>query len=227
MRVEPFTLDSYIHTIKRGARGLPIVADDADRWRFLRLLFYMNDEYLDENWDQVTKQNDLFHRPDWWPERSAIVRILGFTLMSNHVHLILQEIRAGGVSMFMRKVSQSMTNHHNEKHHQRGSLFQGSYKSRTIQSDEYLRYVAVYVMVKNTFELYPLGGLGGAMQNFEAAWSWAISYPFSSLGEYTSGRIFPIIEKEILGEIYSNPKDFKKFAREVIKGGRWLNADFE
>ncbi len=227
MRVEPFTVDSYIHVVKRGARGLPIVIDDADQWRFLRLMYYMNDEYLDENWDQVTKSGDLFNRPDWWPERLPIVRILGFTLMSNHLHLILQEMREGGVSMFMRKLGQSMTNHHNEKYRQRGSLFQGSYRARTIQSDEYLRYVAVYVMVKNIFELYPMGGLEGAIKNFEAAWSWAVTYPFSSLGEYASERNFPIIDKGIFGEIYATSKDFKRFAHEVIKGGKWLNTDFE
>lgn len=227
MRVEPYAVDSYIHVVKRGARGLPIVVSEGDKWRFVRLLFYMNDEYLDENWDQVTKRVDLFYRPDWWPERTPLVRILGYTLMSNHMHLLLQEIRTRGVSTFMQRLGQSMTNHHNEKEHQQGSLFQGSYRSRTVQSDEYLRYVAVYIMVKNTFELYPKDGLSGAVKDFEAAWDWACTYAFSSLGEYANTRRFPIIDKGILGEIYASPHDFKKFARQVIKGGQWLQAEFE
>lgn len=227
MRVEPFTVDSYVHVIKRGARGMPITEDTADKWRFLRLLYYMNDEYLDENWDQQTRDLDLFYRPDWWPERTPLVRILGFTLMPNHLHFLLQEIRKGGISAFMRKIGQSMTNHYNEKYQQKGSLFQGSYRSKTIENDEYLRYVAAYVMVKNVFELFPQGGLRGATKNFEVAWEWATKYPFSSLGEYAGTRRFPIIEKGILGEIYKKPEDFKNFARDVIQGGKWLQTDFE
>ena len=226
MRVQPFTLDSYVHVVKRGARGLPIVNDAAEHWRFLRLLFYMNDEYLDENWDQLTRQENLFHRPDWWPDRVPIVRVVGYTLMSNHMHLLLQEIRTGGVSLFMRRIGQSMTNHYNEKHKQRGSLFQGAYRSRTITGDEYLRYAAVYIMVKNSLELYP-GGLRTAMKDFDKAWQWAAEYPFSSLGEYAKVRSFPVVDKDLLGEIYKNPLQFKDFSRDVLLGGTWLRAEFE
>ncbi len=226
MRVEPFTLGSYVHVVKRGARGLPITSSATERWRFLRLLFYMNDEYLDENWDQLTKEADLFYRPDWWPERAPIVCVLGYTLMSNHMHLLLQETREGGVSLFMRRVGQSMTNHYNEKHKQRGSLFQGAYRSRTVGGDDYLRYVAVYIMVKNVFELYP-GGLRAATKDFDKAWQWAADYPFSSVGEYIGTRAFPVIDKGLLGEIYKNPTQFKDFSRDVLLGGTWLRAEFE
>lgn len=226
MRVEPFTVGSYVHVVKRGARGLRIVTNSSDKWRFLRLLFYLNDEFLDENWEQSIRDLPLFYRPESWPERVCLVRILEFTLMPNHMHLLLQETRPGGVSMFMRKLGQSMTNHHNAKYKQKGSLFQGAYRSKTINSDEYLRYVAVYIMVKNTFELFP-GGLAAAVKNFDSAWKWAGEYPFSSLGEYMTHRKFPIVEKDILGQIYKDPQIFKKFAHDVILGGNWLKTDFE
>jgi len=49
MRIEPFTAGSYVHVLKRGARGIDIVRDESDRWRFLRILFFMNDEYFDKS----------------------------------------------------------------------------------------------------------------------------------------------------------------------------------
>jgi putative transposase len=228
MRVEPYTVGSYVHVIKRGARGVSIVNDETDKWRFVRSLFYMNDVFFDHNWERVTKELGFLQRPDIWPSREPLVQILCFTLMPNHFHLVLKEIRESGVSEFMQKLGQSMTNHFNQKYKQRGSLFQGSYKSKTIGRDEHLRYVAAYIMVKNVFELYPRGGLDGAVENFNKAWEWASKHPFTSLGDYAGIRENSVIlEKEILGEIYQNSQQFKKFARDVILGGKWLQSEFE
>ena len=96
MRVEPFGVGSYVHAIKRGARGLPITEDESDQWRFLRLLYYMNDEFFDEHWYNADREGRFF-RPDRWPDREPLVRILAYTLMPNHFHLLLKEIRDGGI----------------------------------------------------------------------------------------------------------------------------------
>ncbi len=231
MRVEPFTIGSYVHILKRGARGLNIVEDSSDKYRFLALLYYMNDEFIDDNWIRAIYESysegslttlKSFDRPDGWPPRKPLVKILCYTLMPNHFHLILQEISEGGVSKFMQKVGQSMTLHFNEKNNLRGkgSIFQGSYKSKTINEDMYMRYVSVYIMVKNTFELYPKGGLKGAQSNFNNAWEWAMGYEFSSLADYCGKRESPIIDKDILEKIFDE-KNFKSFARDVFLAGKW------
>ncbi|MEK7132688.1 MAG: transposase [Patescibacteria group bacterium] len=215
-----------MHAIKRGARGLPIVQNIDDRRRFLRILYYMNDEFLDPYWELATRSSILYTRLDSWPKRKRIVDILAYTLMPNHIHLLLKEIRDGGISEFMKKIGQSMSNHHNEKYNQHGSIFQGSYRGRTVESDEYLRYVAAYIMVKNTFELYPRGGLRGAIEHFEEAWKWGTAYSFSSLGDYAGVRKSPILERGILDETFS-PRTFKSFCRDVIEGSKWLQSEFE
>lgn len=114
-----------------------------------------------------------------------------------------------------------MTLHHNEcnKSRGKGSIFQGSYKGKTINDDEYLRYVAGYIMVKNTFELYS-GGLIEATKNFEDAWTWAQNYDFSSFADYFGVRNSVIIDKELLGEIMLE-QDLKEFFRDIILGGKW------
>ncbi len=225
MRVEPYAVDSYMHVMKRGARGLPIIGDETDQWRNLRLLYFKNDRFVAENWERDTKDLGMFTRPPEWPEQNPIVRILCYTLMPNHFHVLIKEIVEGGMSLFMKKIGDSMTGTFNEKYKSKGSIFQGSYKSRTVGDDTYLRYLAVYIMVKNPMELYPKGGLAGAMKNFDDAWEWALSYQFSSLGDYAGkrlGKTSPVIEKDILGEVFANPREFKAFAKEVILAGKWL-----
>ncbi|MEK7509249.1 MAG: transposase [Patescibacteria group bacterium] len=225
MRVEPFSIDSYVHIVKRGARGMPITGDEFDRQRFVRLLFYMNDEYVDDNWDRIKVTKNLT-RQNSWPQRKPLVQVLAFTLMPNHMHLLLREIRDGGVSAFMQKVGQSMTNHYNEKYAEHGSIFQGSYKSRTIETDEYLRYASAYIMVKNVFELYPRGGLQTAAKHFEDAWKWGITYPFSSLAHYAGIRTL-VVDDNVLEEIFPTARAYKSFARDVIEGGKWSQTEFE
>jgi putative transposase len=193
MRVEPYVVGSYVHVLKRGARGMPLTRDEKDRWRFVRLLYHMNDSYKDEYWERQTADLSIFERPEQWPERRPIVSLLAWTLMPNHFHLILKEITPGGVAKFVQKFSNSMSSHFNQKYDEKGSLFQGSYKSRTITEDRYLQWLTSYVMVKNVFELYP-GGLERAAKEFDSAWEWGqAKYQFSSLPDFVHGRNFPII----------------------------------
>lgn len=225
MRVEPYSVGSHLHVIKRGARGLEIVRDDSDHWRFIRMLHLLNDEHFDKDWYFSAKDKPIFYRPESWAKREPIVDILAYTLMPNHFHLILFEIKEGGASKFMKRLGQSMTNYTNEKYQEHGSIFQGSYRSRTIGTDEYLRYVAAYVMVKNTFELYPHNGLEGAQKDFDAAWEWAIAYRFSSIGDYAGVREeSPILAKGLLGELFT-PRTFRSFARDHILGGKWTQQE--
>ena len=228
MRVEPYTVDSYIHALKRGARGMAITGSASDKWRFLRSLYYLNDAYFSDDWTKEVARHSLFYRPPDWPTRKPLVEILCYTLMPNHFHLLIREINEDGVANFMKKLGQSMTNHFNLKYKQKGSIFQGSYKGRTITDDNYFRYVAAYIMVKNVFELYPRGGLEGAMKDFNPAWEWGIKFPFSSLGDYAGERKdSPILEKGLLAEVWKSPKEFKSFSHEVIKGGKWKDVEFE
>jgi len=217
MRIEPFSVGSYVHAIKRGGRGSEIVRDDEDRWRFIKTLFYLNDEYRNKNWeDDLYRQKiPLFSRPSNWPVRKPLVKLLAYILMPNHFHLILKEIKDGGISLFMQGICGSMTMYFNRKYGSRGSIFQGSYKSKTVNIDEYLGRLAVYVMVKNSFELYQ-GGIESAIQNFDKAFSWSLDYPFSSLADYGGNRKSPIVEKEILGDLFKSSNQFKIFSKDVM-----------
>lgn len=225
MRKEPFAVGDYVHILKRGAKKLPIIKDTNDRWRFLKILRHLNDEFISEYWEEDVETNksnagSIFDRPDFWPKEKPLIMILAYTLMPNHFHILAKEIIEGGIARFMQKLGNSMTGHFNLKYKESGTIFQGSYKARRVTSDEYLRYLAVYIMVKNVFELHP-NGMSYAIKNFEKAFDWAVEYQFSSLADYHPSQVRPagkIIQKEILGQIFSSPRDFKNFARDCILG---------
>jgi putative transposase len=202
--------------MKRGGRGLPITRDKRDQERFTRLLYFLNDEHRDEYWERTTISMRPFERPNKWPERQPLTKVLAWVLMPNHFHLLLEEIKEGGISTFMQRLCGSMSAHFNSKYQGKGSIFQGGYKGRTIGRDEHFRQLVPYIMVKNVFEMYP-GGYEKAVKEFDKAWKWGInSYPYSSLPEYAGHRDTPVIEKGIIADLFPTPTVFKNHARETI-----------
>lgn len=208
-----------MHVMKRGARGLPIVRDIADRRDFLRSLLYLNDGYQDCNWRKVTQRTAFPEWPQHWPERKPLIDLWAWTLMPNHFHLIVRENQEGGIAKFMQRICGSMSASANQKYNEKGSLFQGAYKARRVDDDADLRWLASYVMVKNTFELYP-GGLKKARENFTQAWEWGLHYQFSSMGVYGSGSASSLIvrDENILYELFNTPSRFKRDSKEMLDG---------
>lgn len=212
-------IDSYMHVYNRGVKKMPIFRRHGDLQRLLFNLYYFNHaNRMPENWKrelEIAGNPAQFQWPDIWEEREPVISILAFSIMPNHLHLMIKEIVEGGTSKFMHRVSMAYSKFINEKYEESGSLFQGAFKSRLIEDDNDFRNLAVYIMVKNPFELYS-GGLKRAIQNFDDAYERMSVDPFSSLGAYAGTHTSPIITKDLLGELFETPKSFKEFARETM-----------
>jgi hypothetical protein len=135
--------------------------------------------------------------------------------MPNHFHILLQEIVDGGIARFMQRICGSMSKRYNRKYDEIGSIFQGSSRGKTVDDDEYLRYVLPYIVVKNVFELYP-GGLPSATRSFEKAWQWALTYPYSSLSSHAIGKTSPTLAMDAVKELFEGGVTFKNQARDML-----------
>ena len=219
MAREPLGIDSYAHVYTRGVKKLPIFRQRGDLRRLLLNFYYFNHNgRMPDNWKrELEMSGHLAHLqwPEEWEERQQIVSILAFSIMSNHLHLMIKEIVEGGTSRFMHRVSMAYSKFINEKYGENGSLFQRPFKSRLVEEDTDFRNLAVYIMVKNPFELYP-GGLQRAIENFDDAYEQVAGDPFSSLGSYASTQVSPIITKDLLGELFETPESFKDFAQDTM-----------
>jgi len=213
-----FGNDTFVHVVNRGAHQMPIVRDDQDRWRFLKLLRYVNDIGVPRNWEREVSVDHIrnnFSRPDHWPDPEPYVSILAHCLMDNHLHLLMREIIEGGISKFMQRISRSMAAYHNAKYASTGALFQGRYRARIVESDGHLQYLAAYINIKNPFELFP-GGLRVAVANFDKAYEFAVAYPFSSTADFAGERHSPILDQSLRKEIFESPAGFRASAQEIM-----------
>jgi REP element-mobilizing transposase RayT len=217
----------YLHIIKRGGRGLPIVADEDDRWRYLKCLYYLNDRNHPVAWERDVKALGAglhFQRPESWVgDREPYVDILSYCLMDNHYHLFVHEREEGDVAAFMKSLNASMTQAYNEKKGTDGSIFGGPPKKKFVEDDVYLKFLYVYVNVKNLFERYP-EGIQEAIENFDDAWNFALEYDFSSLPDCAGDRASPIVSQDMFRDTFSSTAEFKKFAREQMhRYGQFLD----
>jgi len=237
MRKEKFVIGDYVHVYNRGNRKELIVRDEKDKWRFMQGLRFFNDSHSSANIlrqisalkPDTSKLVELDREPEtvfeigWppnWPEKDPLVKILCYCLKPNHFHLLLQEIREDGISKFMHKLGVGFANYYNAKHQEVGRIFQGPYKAKMVKGQIYLEYLSVYIQVINVLELLP-GGPKASFKNLDKALKFVEAYPFSSYPDYLGLRKSLIIDKDLLGKIFPEQNDYRKFARDTIVGKKY------
>lgn len=78
-------------------------------------------------------------------ENGKFVEIIAYCLMPTHLHLMLKELKDGGISKFMNDILNSHTRYFNLKHKRKGPLWKGKTKKILIETDEQLLYVTRYI----------------------------------------------------------------------------------
>lgn len=78
------------------------------------------------------------------------VTILSYCLLPNHYHLLLRcNNNDGGLSKYLQRIGGGYTMYFNQKYQRNGALFQGKFKSKYIENDNYLRNILAYVTYNN------------------------------------------------------------------------------
>jgi REP element-mobilizing transposase RayT len=109
---------AFYHVIVRGNQRQEIFHDRVDYCKYLSLLWRYKERYG--------------------------FKLFAYTLMSNHVHLIIQTAKTP-LSKILQGVNQSYTQYYNLRRRTVGHLFQGRYKAILCDKDEYLLALIRYI----------------------------------------------------------------------------------
>jgi REP element-mobilizing transposase RayT len=109
----------YYHWIQRGIHKKDIFHHDSDFQRFKAILY---------NYTAVYN-----------------IKIYHYCLMHNHIHILLKAESLKDLSDFSKMIARKYTYYYCHEKHWIGSLFQNRFKSRPIDTDEYLLECARYV----------------------------------------------------------------------------------
>lgn len=141
-----FINEEYYHVFNRGVEKRDIFLDKYDYSRFLKSIKEFNQAEPIISLYIKSKTNPVGVKP---LQNDALVEIIAYNLLPNHFHLILKQLRGGGISEFMKRIGGGYTGYFNHKNKRSGSLFQGKFKAIHINTNEYLLYLSAYVNGNN------------------------------------------------------------------------------
>jgi len=149
MRKTKIIPGEYYHIYNRGNNKQPIFLDEKDWSRFLFLIIYFQSPITFYN---IGRQVAYFvkHRVLDIPMTEKMlndrgVELISFTLMPNHFHLLVHELKQNGSSNYMQRVLNSYTKYFNTKYKKSGHLFQGPFQYVHIKDDNQLLYLSAYI----------------------------------------------------------------------------------
>ena len=206
MRKQAIITGEYYHIYNRGVEKRDIFINKKDLSRFLESITGFN---RPERIGSLT--NLRKHRSEIAPEIAPkalskikpLVAIVVYCINPNHFHFVLKQLIDGGTAKFMQKLQAGYTSYFNVKYSRTGSLFQGTFKSSLMNSENYFNKILGYINKNYQVHSIPKN---------------KIDLVIASDHEYENGR-FNIVSKaeakKIL-EIFNGGKNFKKHSQEII-----------
>lgn len=231
-----FTTNEFYHVFDRGVDKRKIFLDKRDYIRFVHDLYEFNDinpapefsrRYREEKEEEkaknvgsrvshITSHITAYAEQAFCTEERKhmeLVKIHGFVLMPNHHHLVLEQIREGGISLFMRKLHGGYTNAFNSRHERKGHLFQGPFKSVHVENDVYLGFLICYLH-SNPLDLWKINWKKNKLTDLETkgALKFLEKYRWSSHLDYLGKKNFPsVINREFLLEFFDGREGYRNF----------------
>lgn len=208
MKILKYVNGYLYHIYNRGVDGRNIFEKPKDYQRFIHSLYEFNDQQFALPYSQTVEGREILDKKR---PRQLLVNILCFCLMPNHFHLILQQIVAGGITKFMRKLGTGYTMFFNIKYERSGVLFQGKFKSILIDMDKYMLHLSRYIHL-NPIELIQPNWKQEGIKDYNKVEYFLKGYRWSSLLDYLGIRNLPYVMKgDFIKEYFKGPKDYRKF----------------
>lgn len=141
MRKHRFVEDNFYHIYIHSVGDMLLFRTQYEYDRFLLAMFLANGEISVPRLDRSIDPNLV-----WVTETGKpLVKIVNFCVMSNHFHLTLGEISEGNISRYMHKLLVSWAKYINKKYDRRGHVFESSFHSRHLDTNEYLLRASSYI----------------------------------------------------------------------------------
>ena len=190
---------------------MPIFLDVFDKKRFIKLLFVCNSR------KSVVFKSIQGQSLDEIDRGETLVDIGIYCLVPNHFHLLIKEKTENGISEFVKKVATGYSMYFNKKYERTGSLFEGPFKAKRIDTDEYLKYIFSYIHL-NPIKIIDSQWKENKITDRVKAKNYLQKYPYSSYFEYIGGKRQEekILEKDSFPEYFSQPKEFDDFINDSL-----------
>ncbi len=213
-RIRPeIIIGDLYHIYNRGVDKRVVFQTERDYFRFIHALKFFNTTLPVAMRDFLTKSNitktgvgSMFSEGG-----ERLVDIGAFILMPTHYHLLLRPVSDNGISLYMQKLGSGYTGYFNLKRERSGALFQGRYKIKHVDKDNYTRHILAYIPL-NALDYPQPHWREEGIKDVKLAKEILLSHPWSSFYSYIRENKFPgIIDPNFINEFFSGPKDYEDF----------------
>jgi len=113
---------------------------------------------------QLHDYNRYVERMQEYLEKHAVT-ILAYCLMPNHIHFLIRQDGDEAIQQFIHRLHTAYTMFFNKKYERVGSVFQGRFKARMIDSEGYLLHVSRYIH-QNPLDIFSFRGPASSLKDY-------------------------------------------------------------
>lgn len=203
MRKTPFIQGEYYHIYNRGVDKREVFQDEYDIIRFLESMKKFNSvEPIGSIYASQFKKRGQIKKSNIKP----LVEFVCYCVNPNHYHFLLKEVTKNGISQFMKRLNGGYTKYFNEKYDRTGVLFQGVFKSKHVDSNEYLLHLSCYINLN-----YKVHKLRNETSKF-------IKSSWDEYTKETKETKDTFCNKDIILGQFKAKQEYKKIAKASLKG---------
>jgi len=171
----PYRPNQYYHFYNRGAHRVSIFKEPDNCYFVLRKIKY----YL-----PVLE-----------------LSMIAYCLMPNHYHFLIRQDGEQRAGLLPQRVFNSYTKAYNKRYEHSGTLFEGNYRVKLVESDAYLLHLCRYIHgnpVKDGLVANPT------------------DWPYSNYMEWIGQRGGTLFDPEFVHQYFNNPADYRAFVMDDI-----------
>jgi putative transposase len=165
------------------------------------------------------KTAELKEKVVWKDERDPLVEVLAFCLMPNHIHLLVRQLKEGGISKFIQKIASGYAAYFKKKYgiKMKGHFFQDRFSAIHIKNEDQLRVVFVYIHTNPTLLAEPEWKEKGVKEPDKVI-KFLEEYKWSSYSDYLGKKNFPSVsEREFILKVMEGAEGCKEWVEGWIK----------
>jgi len=167
--------------------------------------------------------SEFFENSDRRENRDLLVEVLAFCLMPTHIHLLVRQLKDGGISKFIQKIGAGYPAYFKNKYKikLKGYFFQDRFSAVPVETEGQLRVVFTYIHTNPVALVEPQWKEKG-IKNFQEIIKFLENYKWSSYQDYLGKKNFPSVTvRNFMLEIMGGEKG----CREWVEG--WLKYKTE
>ena len=166
----------YYHIYNRGARKLTIFRDDEN------YLFAIS---------RIRKYCTEFQ-----------LTPVAYCLMPNHYHFLVRQDDFQEAGLLPRRVFNSYTKAFNKRFDHSGTLFEGRYKAKHVDSEPYLRQLCRYIHANPVKD--------GIVQRPE-------DWPYSNYLDWLGLRSGTLVDRQFISDLFSSSAEYQAFVQDYLR----------